>query len=287
MSTFIPQEFHYRLGWRVHGARPGAHMTRTPGGVADFRGYAPFLDQPDPRRVDLRASLGVMPRRLMVRIFHERGAVPVYALVDLSASMRFEGRACKHLLAAEIAASIAWSSTRHGDAFGLVACDDAVRMELFEPPSTRRAAALDIYRRLLASRGDKAASATALPQASDRLRHSRSLVFLISDFHFSADLMRGVMESLSMHDVVPIVLWDRGEYVDLPRWGWARVRDMERGGERALFLRPELARRIRDAYAARRDWLASQCRAYGARTPFYVDDAFHGDHLTRHMLETC
>lgn len=287
MTAFVPQEFHYRLGWRLHGARPGAHMTRTSGGVADFRGYAPFLDQPDPRRIDLRASLGAVPRRLMVRTFNERGAVTVYALVDISASMRFEGCARRHVLAAEIASSIAWSSTRHGDAFGLVACDDAVRVELFEPPSTRRAVALDIHRRLLAAYGDGAAGASALSQAAGRLRRSRSLVFLISDFHFDDGLMRRVMESLSMHDVVPIVLWDRAECVDLPRWGWARVRDMEGGGERSLFLRPKLAQRIHDAYAARRDWLASQCRAYGARPPFYVDDAFHGDHLERHMLETC
>ncbi len=253
----------------------------------DFRGYTPFLDQPDPRRVDLRASLGAIPRQLMVRTYYERGAVPVYALVDVSSSMRFEGGARKHELAAEIAASIAWSATRNGDAFGLVACDDNVRMELFEPPSTRRSVAIDIRRRLLAVRADMVASASALPQACERLRRSRSLVFLISDFYFEASLMRDVMESLSMHDVVPIVLWDRAEYIDLPRWGWARVRDMEGGGDRSLFLRPALARRIRDAYAERQDWLASQCREYGVRPPFYVHDVFHGDLLTRHMLETC
>jgi len=288
LSSFVPQEFHYRLGWRAHGARPGSHLTRTPGGVADFRGYASFLDHPDPRRIDARATLSSMPRRLMVRTFNERGAITVYAVIDLSASMRFEGVAQKHVLAAEIAASIAWSATRGGDAFGLLACDETLRLELFEPPTTRRGMANEIRRRLLACRPlHQEARATALPQVAAHLHRARSLVFLISDFHFDDGLRRSVLESLSAHDVVPIVLWDPAEYRDLPRWGWARVRDMEGGGERALFLRPALAESIRVAHEARRAALVSQCRQWGTRRPFFVEDRFRAEHLTRHMLETC
>lgn len=287
MSHFVPQEFHYHLGWRVSGARPGAHLTRTPGGVADFRGYAPFLDNPDPRRVDPRASLGSIPRRLMVRTFNERSAVTVYAVVDLSASMRFAGVVHKHAMVADIAAAVAWSATRGGDAFGLVACDDVVRPDLFELPAIRRSAAEDVRRRLLACPPRSGAQAFALALAAPYLRRERSLVFLISDFHFDAGLLRQVLESLSMHDVVPVALWDGAEYRDLPRWGWARVRDMESGGERALFLRHDLAQNIRRAYEAKRKGLAAQCRRLGARPPFFVEDSFCAEHLTRHLLETC
>ncbi len=287
MSSFVPQEFHYRLGWRAHGARPGAHLTRTPGGVADFRGYASFLDHPDPRRIDARASLSSVPRRLMVRTFNERGAITVYVVIDLSASMRFEGVANKHALSAEIAASIAWSATRGGDAFGLLACDDVLRLELFEPPTTRLGMASEIRQRLLACRLRQAARATALPQAAGHMHRTRSLVFLISDFHFDEALCQSVLVSLSAHDVLPIVLWDSAEYRDLPRWGWARVRDAENGGERALFLRPALAESIRSAYEARRAVLVSQCRQWGTRQPFFVEDRFRAEQLTSHMLETC
>lgn len=287
MSSFVPQEFHYRLGWRTHGARPGAHLTRAPGGVADFSGYAPFLDSPDPRRVDVRASLGSMPRRLMVRTYNERGAINVYAVVDLSASMHFAGVAHKQALAAEIAASVAWSATRGGDSFGLVACDDAVRLDLFEPPATRRGMAQEVRRRLLACSSHREARATALPQAAVHLHRARALVFLISDFHFDALMQQRTLESLAMHDVVPVVLWDGAEYRDLPRWGWARVRDMEGGGERVLFLRPALAQEMRRAYQQRLQALADLCRRQGVRPPFVVESRYHAEHLTHHLLETC
>ncbi len=287
MNHFVPQEFHYRLGWRAHGARPGAHTTRTPGGVADFRGYANFLDNPDPRRIDARATRSSIPRRLMVRSYHERGAITVYAVVDLSASMDFSGHARKRMLAADVAASVAWSATRGGDAFGMVACDDAVRLELLESPNTRRGVAEDVRSRLLSCKQRMAARATALPLVAEHLRRARSLVFLISDFHFDDALLHATLESLSAHDVVPVVLWDRAEYQDLPNWGWARVRDMESGGEQSLFLRPVLAERIRRAYGERRLALAAMCRKMGTRPPFFLEDRFNAEHLTRYMMETC
>lgn len=287
MSHFVPQEFHYRLGWRASDARPGAHLTRTPGGVADFRGYAPFLDNPDPRRVDPRASLATLPRRLMVRAYHERGAIAVYVIVDLSASMRFSGVNPKFELAADIAASVAWSATRGGDVFGMVACDDAIRMDMVEIPTHRRGAAGEVRQRLLACPLRSGIGATALPLAAEHLRRARSLVFLISDFHFEEALLRATLQSLELHDVVPVVLWDSAEYDDLPRWGWARVRDMESGGEHSLFMRPVLAERIRTAYRNKCAALAFACRALGARPPFFVNSRFQAEHLTRHMLETC
>lgn len=287
MNHFVPQEFHYRLGWRARSATPGTHLTRTPGGVADFRGYAPFLDSPDPRRVDARASLASVPRRLMVRTFNERGAITVYAVVDLSASMRFSGVVYKHHLAAEIAASVAWSATRGGDAFGMIACDDTVRMDMFEPPAVRRGVAEEVRNKLLACQPRREAHAAALTLAAKQMRQARSLVFLISDFHFDKALLHRLLESLSRHDVVPVVLRDGAEYRDLPRWGWARVRDMEGGGDRALFLRPALTESIRRAYEQQQAALVSQCRQWGIRPPFFVDDHFYPERLTRHLLENC
>lgn len=287
LPHFVPQEFQYRLGWRAQGARPGAHMTRTPGGVADFRGYANFLDHPDPRRIDVRATLGSIPRRLMVRSYHERGAITVYAIVDLSASMSFAGHSDKRMLAADVAASVAWSATRGGDAFGLMACDDTIRLELLQAPNRRRWVAEEVMTRLLSCERRRAVRATALPMVAEHLQRARALVFLISDFHFDDTLLRTTLESLSHHDVVPVVLWDLAEYQDLPSWGWARVRDMENGSEQSLFLRPALAERIRHVYAERRLTLAAICRRMGTRVPFFLEERFHAEHLTRHMMETC
>lgn len=277
--------FYYRLRWRAQGVHPGAHLTRTAGGSTDFRGFSPFLDQPNPRRIDLRASLLSRPYQLMVRSFNERSSIVVYAVVDTSASMRFSGSADKRALLAEISACIAWSATRSGDAFALVACDDHLREDLYEPPSFRPSAADEVRERLQTMPLKAYASASALPLAAAHLRHKRSLVFLISDFHLDEALLSKTLQTLAAHDVQPIVLWDSAEYANLPNWGWARVRDMETGAERALFLRPSLRRKIMTTYASHQSRLIALCQKNGCRIPFFVQDHFQAELLTRHLLE--
>lgn len=285
MASFTPQEFYYHLRWRARGAQPGAHATRTPGSGTDFAGHVPFMDNPDPRRLDLRASLRVIPRRYVVRSFFERGAIVVYALLDVSASMRFAGNAEKKRLLADITAAIAWSSTRHGDSFSLLACDDVVRQDLFSPPSARRGLAQELHRKILSADIRPQSGATGLPRAIEQVRPSRSLVFLISDFHLDEALLSNTLTSFSAHDVVPLVLWDSSEYRDLPEWGWARVRDMEGQGDRSIFLRRRLKREIEQRYLERKSELKKLCRQYGARAPFFIEDKFDAGLLTRHLLE--
>lgn len=285
MSGFIPQEFYYHLHWRARGAQPGAHATRTPGNGADFAGHVSFMDNPDPRRLDLRASMRVIPRRYVVRSFYERGAIVVYALLDVSTSMRFAGNAEKKRLLADITSAIAWSSTRHGDSFSLLACDDQVRQDLFIAPSHRRGMAQEIHKKILGAEIYTQRGALALPRAIEQVRPNRSLVFLISDFHLEESLLSRTLTSFSAHDVVPLVLWDSSEYRDLPDWGWARVRDLEHGGERSLFLRRRLKQEIEQSYLARKQELKAMCRKYGARTPFFIEDEFDAGLLTRHLLE--
>lgn len=294
VNNFIPQEFYYHLGWRARGTQLGPHPTRTSGGNADFQSYVPFMENPNPRRIDLRATVRTVPQQLMSRAYHERGAVAVYAIIDLSASMRFTGNSEKHQLMADIAASAAWSALRSGDSFGLVACDNVVRSDLFEPPTHRRGLADEIRTKLLEQQKTNATetasmplSASALPLAAQQLRQKRSLVFLISDFHISDVLLDKTLDSLAPHDVVPLVLWDSAEYNNIPAWGWALVRDMEGGGDRSLFLRPSLVRLIKACYAERRKNIIAQCAKAGTRAPFFIEDTFNAERLTRHLLEAC
>jgi len=134
-SRFTPQELYYRLNWRAHGIHASAHQIRNRGTGLDFCGYAPFLDYPNPRRLDLRASLRSIPRQYVVRSYYEHGAVNVYALVDMSSSMDYLGNTNKQKLVADISASIAWSANLSGDAFGLLASDDSIRSDLHIHPS--------------------------------------------------------------------------------------------------------------------------------------------------------
>lgn len=285
VNSAVPEEIYYRLAWRARSSLPGGHMTRTSGGSTDFRGYVPFLQSPDPRRLDLRAGARTIPHKLMVRAFYERGAVNVYAVVDLSASMGFVGAGEKYRLMADAVTSIAWSSIRNGDNFGLIACDDTLRADMFMPPSHRRDIVAEIRKRFSRARPAAGTGVRALPRAAEQLRQRRALVFLISDFHLDTAVLRQTLVSMASHDIVPLVLWDSAEYRDIPSWGWARVRDMESGEDRSLFMRSELRERIRQSYAARRREIICQCRQGGTRMPFFVEDRFHAESLTRHLLE--
>lgn len=291
MNSLLPQEFYYQLSWRTRGALLGSHYTRTSGGSYDFQTYVPFLENPNPKRIDLLATLRTVPRQLMCCAYNESSAVAVYAIVDMSASMRFTGNSKKLQLVADIAASTAWSVALSGDSFGLVVCDNTVRSDLFEAPTHRRGLADEIRTKLLAEQQinptKTATSANALSLAAQHLRQKRSLVFLISDFHLSDALLNKTLGSLSSHDVVPLVLWDSAEYKNVPAWGWARVRDMEGGGDRSLFLRPSLVRQIQAAYTERHKNIISQCSRAGTRAPFFIEDTFDAEQLTRHLLEAC
>ncbi|WP_137718714.1 DUF58 domain-containing protein [Methylobacillus flagellatus] len=285
MSVFKPDDIVYRLDWRARSVQPGSHATRTPGGHADFRGFARFMDQPDPRRIDMRASLRQNPRQWMVRQYHERGAIVVYLIVDLSASMRFQGVTDKAALLRHIASSIAWSASRSGDAVAMFACDQKLREDCRVLPSARPGVAQQVWQQLLAVDTAQSVSADSLPLAVGQLRRKRSLVFLLSDFHVESALLARTLNAYASHDLVPVVLWDSAEYRQLPQWGWGRVRDMETGREHTLLFRPGLHRKISEHYEQRRAELRARCRAAGARAPFFVEDQFDAQRLTRHLLE--
>jgi uncharacterized protein (DUF58 family) len=284
---FVPQDFYYSLNWRARGTQPGGHTTRMPGGSLDFRGYVPFMQNPDPRRIDIRATLRSIPRNLMSRAFYERGAVDVVAVLDLSASMGFSGAGNKLQQAADIAASIAWSAVRQGDNFSLIVCDDEIRKDLIMPASHRQGLAQEAHRIVSLATIRGGARASALMQAVEHMRKKRALVFLLSDFHFEEQFMLAALNSLAAHDVVPLVLWDSAEYQDIPEWGWARVRDMESPDIGSLFMRRSMAARIRHAYLQRRQQIADICRQTGARTPFFSGNHFNAEQLSRHLLEGC
>ena len=45
------------------------------------------------------------------------------------------------------------------------------------------------------------------------------------------------LSKLTKHTLVPIILWNKSEYQDLPRFGIVSVTDPESGKEKTIFLR--------------------------------------------------
>src|SRR5512141_1812863 len=83
------QEFHYRLPYRVGSQRPGSHPASSLGAGQEFVSHMSLYDRPDPRRLDLRASLNDIRGDWLIRVNRQRAAVPVQVMVDVSASMGF------------------------------------------------------------------------------------------------------------------------------------------------------------------------------------------------------
>lgn len=275
------EAFHYRLPSRVRGIEPGAHPGTQRGGGMEFRGHASLLKAPDPRRFDIAASLRDPFGEVKVRVYTQRGAVPVRVLADVSASMGFSGRCRKMDLLADFTASLALSAWRSGDPFAFTACDSGIREDLTVPLTRNRVAGTVIAERLRELE-PSGRNALGLYEAVERTPPARSLVFLVSDFHFPIDMLDRLLSGLALHTVIPVVLWDSAER-QAPRYGVGRLFDPETGAQRLLLLRPGLARRLEAAVAGRAQALTKHCARFGL-APLFLRDRFDANAVTRYFF---
>lgn len=273
----------YRVRWRPGGVLPGAFRGTVAGSGNELRAVVPLADYPDPRRLDLRTTLRDPFQRLWVRDFKQTTALKLFVLADVSASMAFRGRHDKFALLRRIISVLAHSAWKGGDRFGVYAADEHLRPELCLPARVNRGAG-DWLDPRYAAFTPTGRSAQGLFEALAELPSSRALLFLISDFHWPEQQLREMLRRVTHHDLVPIVLWDPAETEQLPRHGFARLRDSETGERRFVWLRPALAQELRAARARQRAGIEATCRAAGRR-PFFVTDAFDPHQLTRHFME--
>lgn len=238
---------------------------------------------PQPRHLDMAASLKDPMGQLSVRTFRQRSSIPLYVVADLSASMGFRGQASKLALLADFTAAVARSAMRIGDRFGFVGCDSEVRDDWRLPLRLHKDGAEDWCARLRTFKPRASQMQLGLEAAAGHLGRQKALVFLVSDFHYPPGFLVSVLDSLGRHDVVPVVLWDSAEYQRLPSWGLALVSDPETGRQRPLFMRPHLKARFYESFLQRKTELTDQCLQRG-RPPFFLIDHFHADELTDYFL---
>lgn len=284
-DTAVPavplRDVHYRVGAPVRGHFPGHHRSRTGDGGFEFRGHAALLDAPDPRRLDLQASLRDPFGQWRVRVHSQRKSVPVTVVADVSASMGFRGRQAKLAVLADLVESLAWSAWRTGDSFGFVGCDSAVRADLWRPQSRARGTGSELGQRLRAFDPD-GRDAAGLLDAPRWLGRRRALLFLVSDFHLPLPLIGAVLDGLSAHELVPTVLWDPLEFGLSAARGLAPVVDPESGRQRLVWWRPALRERWAAAHAQRRDALLALFRARRL-APLFIEGRYDAEAVTRHF----
>ncbi len=274
-------EVSYRLDRRVRGIRPGMHPGVETGDGLEPLLQATLLDGRDPRRLDLLASLRDPLRRLLVRRYRQRASIRVQVIADLSASLGFRGRGNRLDALAGLVSALGYSAGRAGDAFGFIGCDENVRTEFVLPPTRMAGGHLDLAARLRAFTPSGRGS-DGLLEAVPMIGHRRSLVFLVSDFHFPLALLEAVLAGLSRHQIVPVVLRDSGEAEPAHRFGLVRVLDPESGKEQTLLMRPALRHRIATRAEERRAAVSECLAAHGTR-PLVVTDRFDVDRVNRHF----
>lgn len=293
-----PREFHYRLPGRAGGCRPGSHPGASFGAGEQFALHARLVDHPDPRRVDLRASLQSVRSEWLVRLHLQRVAVPVHVVVDVSASMCFGKRRSKLEVVADFVEALGYSAFRSGDRAGMTAFDAQAREDLFVSPRHGRGGG-DLMAAMLraeaaqgrtrgasdARSGRSHANGTrGLARAVEALAAKQALVFIVSDFHWSLDGLPAVLDTLAHASVVPIVVWDEAELAPPSHGSLLAVHDAETGEGRTIWLSPRVRRQWEEAVSRRRAALDALFGARGMR-PFEIAGAFDADALSRYFIE--
>ena len=290
-----PGEFHYRVDRPAAGLFPGAHRSRQGEAGFEFLGHVPLPQARDARRVDLLASLRDPFGQWQVRVHAQRGTVPVWLLADLSASMGFEGARPKLETLAKLAAAVARSAHRHGDAFGFVGADARLRVDLLRPCTRQRGIEHELAAALrgLSFDSGQARDAGGLLEAQRWLGRRRALVFVASDFHLPDRLIHALFDSLSGHQVVPVVLWDAAEFsLPAPTAGWLGsafgqmlwpLADPETGGTRLVWGRRATRERWASLAQRRREALLALCASHRLR-PVFLEQGFDADALNAHFL---
>jgi uncharacterized protein (DUF58 family) len=281
MST--SREFHYRLPRRSGGWRPGSHPGSSLGAGHEFISHVSLYDRPDPRRLDLRASLREVRGDWLVRVNRQRVSVPVYAIVDVSASMSFGFPKSKLQVVADFVTALGDSTFRVGDALGMLAFDAHERSDLFVPALLSRGTG-EVMASMLTSCAGTAGSSEGLEEAALHVAGRQGLIFIASDFHWPLDRLDTVLDLLAHCYVVPLVIWDPTEIQPPKHDGLMPLRDVESGSRSTVWLRPRMRERWQEAVEQRRAELNKLFAARGIR-PFYISGEFDGEALSDYFFE--
>lgn len=259
------QAVEYGLKSLATGYLPGHHRAAIHGAGGRLAGFASLLHRMDPRNIDMLTTRRALSPVPLVRLYQAKVAINVALLVDLSASMGFEGRTRKLQEAAKLAACLSYSAYRLGDRFTLLGFGDAV--DLFYPLKRSSDYPWEIGGALW-EHEPTSTGASGLAQACALLPRSRSLVVLVSDFHFDVKILEDSLARLHGHDLILAVLWDAAETEDPLRSGWTALYDPETGARARLWMRRGLAERSERLFEARRARLLEACRRFGAEATF-------------------
>lgn len=281
MIPSYAKPFTYQIPWKSSSIHFGGHRGTQRGLGFEYRGNVPLIDYPDARRMDLRQTLRDPYEQVQVKLFNQDNTTPIFAVCDLSSSMQFKGRARKLDQAKEIAASIAYSAFETGDVFSFIGYHQHVVEALTLPLSHHVHQSFEVIEQLSAYKKMRVGSEGIL-EVPQYLSQHRGLVFWISDFHMPAALIEQAFNMMSVHQVVPIVLWDDQEYKKLPKFGFGNMIDPETGFNRTIFFRDSVRTQFEAAFAERKQMLENLFSSFDSQA-LYLSGKFNPEDMSHYF----
>lgn len=262
----------------VRATQSGNYISSFKGRGMEFDETRPYTPGDDIRNLDWRVT--ARTGRTHTKLFREERERPVFLAVDARAPMFFATRGVfKSVMAARLAAVVAWSAQRHGDRVGGQIFSELDSHEL--RPEHGRRAVLHFLQKLTELRraeGMPGQASIGLEEALARLsRHVRpgSLVFVFSDFRNLTPAGESSLIHLRRHcDVVLVFIADVLER-KLPISG--RYRFTDGASELSLEATPAVAEIYQRRFTERRDALAALARRHAMR---FIECSTTDDPLT-------
>jgi uncharacterized protein (DUF58 family) len=266
-----------------HSRLSGRYASHFRGRGMDYFESRPYIEGDDVRNIDWRVT--ARTGNLHSKIFVEERDRPVLIVVDFSPSMYFGTRnALKSVVAARLAALMAWYASGHGDRVGglLFSPVNQPPAEIDIRPAAGRASVLQLLQALAtATRHHTSAEGenrliNAMQHAA-RVARPGSLILLISDFSATRTpaeqtRFRQPLHRLATHsDVIGFCISDPFEH-QLPE---KRILPLSNGMERIKIAATDKRSRdrLRDDFAARTAWLQHEFGQLGQPVvPVYTTD---------------
>lgn len=285
MSENRQDEFNYRYPHKVYGSLPGVHHGKSLGTGDSFAGFADLFDYPDPRRLDLRATIrenmATGGDGYLVRRYQQRSPITLWMMADLSQSMAISN--VNHDQLAKLTQLVAHSAIGLGDRFGLAGFDSGLRQDVHMMPTRQRSMpsiAADMIRDADAA---TSAGVDGMIHAANMITSSHAIVFLASDFCCDLDVINKVLRQLSRYIVVPVV-WKHDDVNHLPSHaGWTEMCDSETGERRSVWMRPSIRKRWKKTMDDHFEQLTACFMRHRVR-PLFTDGDITGEQLTDYFL---
>lgn len=212
----------------IHAQQSGGYISHVKGRGMEFEESRIYQAGDDIRSIDWRVT--ARTGKTHTKVFREERERPVFISVDDRAAMHFATRGVfKSVLAAKLAALLAWAAQHQGDRIGGQLFSDGQCCEL--KPQNGRHAVLRFLNMLVRQETSGQTTHITLEHVLARLTqhaHPGSLVYILSDFRGMNDAAELHLAKLAQHcDVVLIFVCDPLEQ-NLPTKGHYRFTDGSR-----------------------------------------------------------